>query len=135
MKLDIFIHRNITEWNTAMMKITININANIPTLMQPTPTHYEHCLLCMVHTYSYDRQTSCSTFTVTATSCIQVTKNSDLRVETASPYEGHTSHPFFLQLPHRTSGLLYHTSGLPKILHWLRLTLLMTLALWGAAYK
>ena len=54
-----------------------------------------------------------------------------------SPYEdeGHTSHSSFSQLLHLTSRLLRHTSGLPKILHWLHLTLLMMLALWGAPYE
>ena len=32
LKLDIFIHRNITGLNTAMTKITVNINVNIPAL-------------------------------------------------------------------------------------------------------
>ena len=53
-------------------------------------------------------------------------------METASPYEGHTSRTFFVRLLDPTSGLLCHTSGLPKILHWLCLTLLTTLGLWGA---
>ena len=50
-------------------------------------------------------------------------------------YEGHTSHPSFSRLLHHTSGLLCHTSRLPKILHWLCLTLLMMLGLWGAPYE
>ena len=49
---------NITECNTAMMKINININANIPTLMQPTPMHYILCFLRMAHTCPDDRQSS-----------------------------------------------------------------------------
>ena len=32
-KLDILIHVNNTGFNTAMMKITVNINTNIPALM------------------------------------------------------------------------------------------------------
>ena len=56
-------------------------------------------------------------------------------METTSPYKGHTSHASFSQLLHLTTGLLRDISGLPKILHWLCLTLLMTLALWGAPYE
>ena len=56
-------------------------------------------------------------------------------METASPYEGHTSRTFFARLLDPASGLLRHTSGLPKILHRLRLTLLMTLCLWGVPYE
>ena len=52
-------------------------------------------------------------------------------MEIASPYEGHTSHTFFARLLDPTSGLLRYTSGLPKILPWLHLTLLMMLGLWG----
>ena len=51
------------------------------------------------------------------------------------PYEGHTSPTFFVGLLDPTSGLLHHTSGLPKILHWLCLTLLTTLGLWGVPYE
>ena len=83
----------------------------------------------------YDRQSSRVNFTATVTSYIQVTQNFTLCVETASPYEGHTSRTFFVQLIDPTSGLLPHTSGLPKILPWLCLTLLMTLGLWGAPSK
>ena len=75
------------------------------------------------------------TFTVTVTSCIQAIQKSDLHMETTSAYEGHTSRPSFLQLLHHTSGVLCHTSGLPIVLHWLCLTLLMTLALWGVPYE
>ena len=89
----------------------------------------------MAHACPYNRQSSRMVFTVTATLYIQVTENSDLHVVTTSPYEGHTSHPSFSRLLHLTSGLLHHISGLPKILHWLHLTLLMTLVLWGAPYK
>ena len=74
MILNIFIYGNITECNTAMMKFTININANIPALMQLTLTHYELCFLRMVHTCPDDRQSSHSSFTVTATSYIRVTQ-------------------------------------------------------------
>ena len=56
-------------------------------------------------------------------------------METASPYEGHTSRTFFVRLLTPTSGLLRHTSGLPKILPRLRLTLLTTLGLWGVPYE
>ena len=52
-----------------------------------------------------------------------------LRVKTASPYKGHTSHTFFARLLDLTSGLLHHTSGLPKILPWLCLTLLLSMRL------
>ena len=71
-------------------------------------------------------------FTVTVTSYIRVTQILQLHVETASPYKGHTSRTFFSRLLDPMSGLLSHTSGLPKILHWLCLTLLMMLGLWGA---
>ena len=56
-------------------------------------------------------------------------------METASPYEGHTSRTFFARLLDPTSGLLRHTSGLPKILPRLRLTLLTMLGLWGVPYE
>ena len=52
-------------------------------------------------------------------------------METASPYEGHTSRTFFARLLDPTPGFLRHTSGLPKILPWLHLTLLTMLGLWG----
>ena len=74
-------------------------------------------------------------FTATVTPYIKVTEILKLRVETASPYEGHTSHTFFARLLDPTSGLLRHTSGLSKILPWLCLTLLMTLGLWGVPYE
>ena len=97
-----------------MKKIT-----GIPGLTQPTLTTHEHC-------NPYDRQSSRTSFNATATSYIQVTKNFTLHVETASPYKGHTSRTFFARLLDLTSGLLRHTSGLPKILPWLRLTLLFS---------
>ena len=56
-------------------------------------------------------------------------------METTSPYEGHTSCTFFARLLDPTSGLLCHTSGLPKILPRLRLTILMMLGLWGVPYE
>ena len=92
--------------------------------MRPTLTNHKRCS-------PYDRQSSRMSFTVTVTSYIWVTQNFTLRMETASPYEGHTSHTFFVRLLEPTSGLLRHTSGLPKILPRLRLTLLTTLGLWG----
>ena len=124
MKLDNFIHRNITGLTITMKKITGSINVIIPALTQPTPMHHEHG-------NPYNRQSSCTIFTVTATSYIQVTQNLNQCVEIASPYEGHTSHTFFARLLDPTSGLLHHTSGLPKILPRLRLTLLTMLGLWG----
>ena len=69
--------------------------------------------------------------TATATSYIWVNQNLKRRVETASPYEGHTSRTFVARLLDPTSGLLQNTSGLPKILPWLHLTLLTMLGLWG----
>ena len=56
-------------------------------------------------------------------------------MEIASPYKGHTSRTFFARLLDPTSRLLRHTSGLPKILAWLCLTLLTMLGLWGVPYK
>ena len=123
---NIFIHGSNSESNNAMMKITRSININIPAFMQPTLTNHECCILCMAYKCLYDRQSSHMSFTVTVTSYIQITQILNLCVETTSPYEGHTSHPSFLRLLHLTSGLLHHISRLPKILHWLRLTLLMT---------
>ena len=73
MILNIFIHRNNTECNTAMMKITINMNTDIPALMQPTPMHYELCFLHVAHTCPDNRQSSRSSFTVTVTLYIWVT--------------------------------------------------------------
>ena len=127
-KLDNFIHGNITG-QTAAMKITGSINVIIPALTRPTPTHHKRG-------NPYDRQSSCTNFNATATSYIRVTQNLKRRVETASPYEGHTSRTFFVRLLDPTSGLLRHTSGLPKILPWLRLTqILMMLGLWGVPYE
>ena len=56
-------------------------------------------------------------------------------METDSPYEGHTSRTFFARLIDPIFGLLHHTSGLPKILPWLCLTLLTMLGLWGVPYE
>ena len=96
MEVHIFIHRNTAEFNTAITKNTANIIINIPVLMQPTLMHYELCFLCITHACPYDRQSSHTTFTATATSYIWVIEKSDLHVETMSPCEGHTSRPFFL---------------------------------------
>ena len=128
-------HRNITEDNTDMMKNTGNISINILVLMQPTLMQYELHFLHMAHACPYDRHSSHTTFTVTATSYIQVSEKSDLCMETTSPYKGHSSCPSFSQLLHHTSRFLHDTSWLPKILLWLCLSLLMMLALWGAPYE
>ena len=127
-KLNIFIHGNITGLTITMKKITRSINIINPVLTRPTPTNHKRCS-------PYDRQSSHTNFTVTATSYIRVTQNLKGRVEIASPYEGHTSRTFFARLLEPTSGLLRHTSGLPKILPRLRLTLLTMLGLWGIPYK
>ena len=124
-KLDNFSHGNITGLTNAMKKFPGSINVINPALTQPNPTNHEHC-------NPYDRQSSRMNFTATVTLYIQVTQNLKRRVETTSPHEGHTSRTFFVRLPNPTSGLLRHTSGLPKILPWLHLTLLTTLGLWGA---
>ena len=126
--LDNFIHGNIAGHTTAMHKITGSINVIIPALMRPTPTHHERG-------NPYDRQSSRTNFNATATSYIRVTENLKRRVETASPYEGHTSRTFYARLRDTISGLLRDTSGLPKILPRLRLTLLMMLGLWGVPYE
>ena len=112
-KLDNFIHGNITGRTTAMKKITRSINVIIPALTRPTPTHHEQG-------NPYDRQSSRTNFTATATSYLQVTQNLKQCVETTSPYEGHTSRTFFARLLEPTSGLRRHTSGLPKILPYER---------------
>ena len=111
-----------------MKKITGSINVINPALTRPTPTHHEH-------DNPYDRQSSGTNFTATATSYIRVTRNLKRRVEIASPYEGHTSRTFYTRLCDPTYGLLRHTSGLPKILPRLRLTLLTMLGLWGVPYE
>ena len=88
MKLDNFIHGNIAGHTTAMNIITGSINIIIPALMRRTPTHHE----CG---NPYDRQSSRTNFNATATLYIRVTQNLKRRMETASPYEGHTSRTFF----------------------------------------
>ena len=128
MKLDIFIRGNITGLNIAMKKIIGSINVIIPMLMQPAPTNHKRCS-------PYNRQSSHTSFTVTATPYIRVTQILKLHMETASPYKGHTSRTNFARLFDPTSGLLRHTSGLPKILHRLRLTLLTMLCLWRVPYE
>ena len=126
--LNNFIHGNIAGRTTALHKITGSINVIIPALTRPTPTHHERG-------NPYDRQSSRTNFNATATSYIRVTQNLKRRMEITSPYEGHTSRTFFARLRDTTSGLLRHTSRLPKILPRLRLTLLMMLGLWGVPYK
>ena len=128
MNLDNFIHGNIAGRTTAMKKITGSINDINPVLTRPTPMHHER-------DNPYDRQSSHTNFNATATSYIRVTQNLKRRVETASPYKGHTSRTFYARLRDTTSGLLRHTSGLPKILPRLRLSLLMMLGLWGVPYE
>ena len=127
-KLDNFIHGNIAGRTTAMNKITGSINVIIPALTRPTPTHHERG-------NPYDRQSSRTNFNVTVTSYIRVTQNLKRRVERTSPYKGRTSRTFFARLLDPTYGLLRHTSGLPKILPRLRLTLLTMLGLWGVPYE
>ena len=126
--LDNFIHRNIAGHTTSMNKITGSINVIIPALTRPTPMHHERG-------NPYDRQSSRTNFNATATSYIRVTQNLKRRMKIASPYEGHTSRTFFARLLDSTSGLLRDTSGLPKILPRLRLTLLTMLGLWGVPYE
>ena len=65
MKLDNFIHRNIAGCTTAMHKITGSINVITPALTRPTLTHHERG-------NPYDRQSSRTDFTATATSYIRV---------------------------------------------------------------
>ena len=127
-KLDNFIHGNIAGRTTAMNIITGSIIVIIPMLTRPTSTHHERG-------NPYDRQSSRTNFNATATSYIQVTQNLKRRVETASPYEGHTSRTFFARLLDSTSRLLRRTPGLPKILPRLCLTLLTMLGLWGVPYE
>ena len=95
-KLDNFIHGNITGLTSAMKKITGSINVMIPALTRPTLTNNECCS-------PYDRQSSRTNFTATATWFIRVTQNLKRRMETTSPYEGHTSCTFFARLLDRTS--------------------------------
>ena len=70
-----------------MKKITGSINVIIPALTRLTPTHHERG-------NPYDRQSSRTNLTATATSYIRGTQNLKQRVETTSPYEGHTSRIF-----------------------------------------
>ena len=84
-----FINRNITGLTIAMKKITGSINIIIPGLTPPTLMSLKRCS-------PHDRQSSHTSFTVTATLYIQVTQILKLRVETASPYKGHTSRTFFV---------------------------------------
>ena len=128
MKLDNFIHGDITGLTIAMNKITGLINVIIPALTRPTLTHHE----C---DNPYDRQSSHMNLTATVTSYIRVTQNLKRCVETSSPYEGHTSRTFSARLIDPTSGLLRNTSRLPKILPRRRLTLLTMLGLWGVPYE
>ena len=67
-KLDIFIHKNITGLTIAMKKIAGSINVIIPVLTRPTLTNHEHCS-------PYDRQSSCMSFTATVASYTRVTQN------------------------------------------------------------
>ena len=53
----------------------------------------------MAHACPYNRQSSHAIPTATVTSYIWVIKNSDLHMETTSPYEGHTRHPSFFVTP------------------------------------
>ena len=67
-KQDIFIHGNITGLTIAMKKIPRLINVINPTLTRPTPTNHKHCS-------PYDRQSSRTSFSATATSYIWATPN------------------------------------------------------------
>ena len=53
----------VTAQNNSTYQCIIN-----PMLMQPTPMHYELCLLHMAHAYTCDRQSNHATFTGAATS-------------------------------------------------------------------
>ena len=88
-KLDIFIYGNITVLNHAMKKITSSINVIIPVLTRPTLMNHECCS-------PYNRQSSHMSSTATVTLYSWVTQILKLRVETASPYERHTSLTFFM---------------------------------------
>ena len=80
-KLDNFIHGNITGSTTAMKKFTGSINVINPALTRPTPTHHER-------DNPYDRQPSRTNFTVTATLFIRVTQTLKRRVETIVEFWG-----------------------------------------------
>ena len=127
-KLGNFIHGNITGLTIVMKKIPGSINAINPALTQPTPTNHKRCS-------PYDRQSSRTKFNATVASYIRVTQKLKQRVDLASPYKGHTSRIFFARLLDPMSRLLRHTSGSPKILPRLCLTLLTTLDLWGVPYE
>ena len=109
-KLDIFIHGNITGLIIAMKKITRPINVIIPALTRPTPMNNEHCS-------PYHRQSNHKSFAVTATLYIQVTQILQLCMETASTYEGHTSHTFFARLLVLFPGYSVIHPGNPKNYH------------------
>ena len=94
-KLDVLIHWNNTECNTAMMKIPMYIYANIPMLTQPILMHNECCFLCMAYAYPYNRLSSHVSFTVSVTSYIRVSQILDLCMETTSPYKGPTPSSYF----------------------------------------
>ena len=66
-KLDNFIHGNITGRTTTMKKITGSINVINPALTRPTPTHHER-------DNPYNRQSSRTNFNATATKYIRVTQ-------------------------------------------------------------
>ena len=66
-KLDNFIHGNITGLTIARKKIPGSINVINPALTQPTLKNHERCSPC-------DRQSSCMIFTATAISVIRVTQ-------------------------------------------------------------
>ena len=72
-----YIHGNITSLTITMKKITGSINVIIPALTRPTPRNHERCS-------PYDRQSSCTSFTATATSYIRVSQNLKRHMETAS---------------------------------------------------
>ena len=94
-ELNILFHVKFTGLKNASSKNTSFPSVNYHVLMQPTLMHYELCFLHVAHACPYDRQSSHSTFHATEISYIWVTQNSHLHVETASPHEGHTSHPSF----------------------------------------
>ena len=95
-KLDNFIHGIIAGRTTAMNKITGSINVIIPALTRPTLMHHERG-------NPYDRQSSRTNFSATATSYIRVTQKLKRCMETTSPYERHTSRTFYTRLRDTTS--------------------------------
>ena len=98
-KLDNFIHRNITGLTVAVKKITGSINIIIPALTRPTLTQHERG-------NPYDRQSSCMNSTVTATSYIWVTQIMKRHVETASPYVTEFRLPLRVQSHLEMPGIL-----------------------------